>query len=289
MGVLPDDFQFSQASLQDYVDCRRRFQLRYLLELAWPAIQAEPAEDQEMHGQQGELFHRLVQQHQLGIPAARLASMAQAADRQRGDSRLSLWWENYLQAAPAGLPRERRPEVTLSAPLAGHRLLAKYDLIASEPGQRVVIVDWKTSRARPGRPWLAARLQTRVYRYVLVEAGAGLNGGQPWRPEQVEMVYWFANHPDPPERLQYGEREYGADGEYLAELVAEIKHTGEDGFFLTDDIRRCRLCAYRSLCDRGVEAGQVDAASPEDASGDDETPADWESGFDFEQVAEIAY
>jgi len=286
---LPSDFQFSQASLQDYVDCRRRFQLRYLLQLAWPAIQAEPAEEQEIHGQQGELFHRLVQQHQLGIPADRLASMARAADQQRGDSRLSIWWENYLQGAPAGLPRERYPEVTLSVPLAGHRLQGKYDLIASEPGQRVVIVDWKSSRTRPGRPWLAARLQTRVYRFVVVEAGASLNGGQAWSPEQVEMVYWFANHPDPPERLQYSKREYGADGEYLAALIAEIKYNGEDDFFLTDDIRRCRLCPYRSLCDRGVEAGQLDSASPEEAGDADEMPGDWESGFDFEQVAEIAY
>jgi CRISPR/Cas system-associated exonuclease Cas4 (RecB family) len=289
MMRLPDDFQFSQASLQDYVECPRRFQLRYLLELAWPAIPAEPAEEQEIHGQQGDLFHRLVQQHELGIAAARLASVAQAADQQRGDSRLSLWWENYLQAAPSGLPGQRHSEVTLSVPLAGHRLRAKYDLIASDPGQRVVIVDWKTSRARPGRPWLVARLQTRVYRYVLVEAGAGLNGGRPWRPDQVEMMYWFANHPDPPERLQYSELEYRADGEYLAALIAEIKHTGEEGFFLTGDFRRCRLCPYRSLCDRGVEAGQLDAASPEEASGADETSADWEAGFDFEQVAEIAY
>jgi CRISPR/Cas system-associated exonuclease Cas4 (RecB family) len=289
MAILPDDFQFSQASLQDYVDCRRRFQLRYLLELAWPAIQAEPAEEQEIHGRQGELFHRLVQQHQLGIPAERLASMAQAADRELGDSRLSLWWDNYLQAGPTDLPRQRHPEVTLSIPLAGQRLHGKYDLIATDPGERAVIVDWKTSRARPGRPWLAARLQTRVYRYVLIDGGAALNGGRPWHPDQVEMVYWFANHPDPPERLPYSEREYGADGEYLAALIAEIVHAGEEDFLLTEDVRRCRLCPYRSLCDRGVEAGRLDAATPEEASGVDETTADWGSGFDFEQVAEIAY
>jgi CRISPR/Cas system-associated exonuclease Cas4 (RecB family) len=282
----PDDFQFSQASLQDYVDCRRRFQLRYLLELAWPAIQAEPAAEQEIHARQGELFHRLVQQHQQGISAERLARIAQAADEAQGDDRLSLWWENYRQAAPADLPRQRYPEVTLSAPVAGHRLLAKYDLIAAEPGRRAVIVDWKTSRFRPGRPWLAARLQTRVYRYVLVEAGAALDEGRPWQPDQVEMIYWFANHPEPPERLKYGEREHSADGEYLSALIAEIKAAGEDDFTLTEDERRCRLCSYRSLCNRGVEAGEPDFASPEDADG---SPADWDSRFEFEQVAEIAY
>jgi hypothetical protein len=58
---------------------------------------------------------------------------------------------------------------------------------------------------------------------------------------------------------------------------------------LTDDVRRCRFCRYRSLCDRGVEAGESDAAGAEEVSGADDTPADWGSTFDFEQVAELAY
>ncbi len=39
--ALPSDFQFSQSSLQDYVDCPWRFYLRYIRQLAWPAIVAE--------------------------------------------------------------------------------------------------------------------------------------------------------------------------------------------------------------------------------------------------------
>jgi hypothetical protein len=291
MTMLTPDFAFSQASLQDYVDCRRRFELRYLLELAWPAIQAEPAEEQEIHGRQGELFHRLVQQHQLGIPAERLAGVASAAGRQLGDDRLSVWWDNYLQAGPPGLPRRRYPELTLSAPLAGYRLLAKYDLLAVEPGTRGVIVDWKTSRARPGPAWLAARLQTRVYCYVLVEAGSALNEGRPWRTDQVEMVYWFANFPDQPERLPYGTREHEANRGVLAELISEIAHASADDFPLTDDVRRCRLCPYRSLCNRGAEAGRAELSpdSPEEPGEIEDAARSWEAGFDFEQVAEIAY
>jgi CRISPR/Cas system-associated exonuclease Cas4 (RecB family) len=291
MTALPPDFQFSQASLQDYVECRRRFQLRYLLELAWPAIQAEPAEEQEIHARQGELFHRLVHQHQLGIPADRLSAIARAADRQRDDNRLSLWWDNYVAAAPAGLPPQRHPEVTLSTPVAGYRLTAKYDLIAIDPSSRVVIVDWKTSRARPGRPWLVARLQTRVYRYVLIEAGAALNEGQPWAPEQLEMIYWFANYPDQPEQLAYGRQAYLADRTYLSALISEISHLDQSDFFLTEDVRRCKLCTYRSLCNRGVQAGRVDPAEDELEQGGEveEAMSSWESDFDFEQIAEIAY
>ena len=239
---IPEDFQFSQANLQDAVECRRRFQLRYLLGLAWPAPAAEPAGEYEAHVRDGEAFHRLIHQHQLGLPAERLTAQAEAQDEveaeaeERGVSHLADWWHAYLTAAPVSLPAERYPEVTLSAPVGSHRLLAKYDLVAIEPGRRAVIVDWKTSQHRPSSVWLAARLQTRVYRYLLVAAGASLNGGQPLAPEQVEMIYWFAGYPDRPERLRYNRTQHEADGRYLTSLIAELVRAGDDDFPLTDDI-----------------------------------------------------
>ena len=45
--TLPPTFQFSQNSLQDYVDCPRRFQLRYLLRQPWPAVESEPLSEYE--------------------------------------------------------------------------------------------------------------------------------------------------------------------------------------------------------------------------------------------------
>ena len=65
---LPEDFQFSQRSLQDYTDCQRRFQLRYLEQLAWPAVESEPLSDHERQMQAGAAFHRLVQRFLVGIP-----------------------------------------------------------------------------------------------------------------------------------------------------------------------------------------------------------------------------
>ncbi len=197
---LPSDFHFSQGSLQDFVDCPRRFQLRYLDRIAWPAVQAEPILENERHLQQGELFHLMVQQHLVGVPVERLTAMAQ------GDADLAGWWQAYLDAAPAALPGQRFPEVTLSAPLGAsgeRRLVAKYDLVVLTPDGRAVIFDWKTSRHRPPRRWLAERLQTRVYPYLLLHAGVDLNGGRPLAPEQIEMVYWFAGFPDRPERFVY--------------------------------------------------------------------------------------
>jgi hypothetical protein len=40
--TLPYSFHFTQSSLQDYLDCPRRFQLRYVLDQPWPAVESEP-------------------------------------------------------------------------------------------------------------------------------------------------------------------------------------------------------------------------------------------------------
>jgi CRISPR/Cas system-associated exonuclease Cas4 (RecB family) len=275
--ILLPPFSFSQASLQDYADCPRRFQLRYLLRVAWPALEAEPALESERHLQQGSAFHRLVHQHVVGIAPERLAGMLTDADLRR-------WWDNYLEHGLQGLPASRYPEIVLSAPVGDHRLVAKYDLIAVDAGQRAAIVDWKTSRRRPKRRHLAQRLQTRVYPYLLVQAGAHLNAGQPFCPEQVEMVYWFANFPAAPERFAYDAAQYEADEVYLASLIAEIEGLGEEGFPLTTDERRCEYCPYRSLCRRGVRAGALDEAE-DDTVQEDLLHLD----IDFEQIAEIEF
>jgi CRISPR/Cas system-associated exonuclease Cas4 (RecB family) len=293
--TLPTDFQFSQGSLQDYVDCPRRFQLRYIQRLAWPAVEAEPALENEQHLQQGAAFHRLVHQHVLGLSPERLSSTIT-------DEELSRWWHNYLESAPADLAKWRYPEVVLSAPVSGHRLVAKYDVIAVDARRRVVILEWKTSRKRPQRKWLAERLQTRVYPYLLVRAGSHLleigDGGlemgdwRPFQPEQVEMVYWFANFPQDPECFPYDAAQYEADDHYLVSLIEEIKELalslskglGDEDFPLTTQERRCRYCPYRSLCQRGVRAGTFDEAE------DDMTPEDLSQlDFDFEQIAELEF
>ncbi len=276
---LPDDFLFSQANLQDYVDCPRRFQLRHLLQLAWPAVTAEPADEYEAQVQDGEAFHRLVHQHTLGIITAETPLLSETEP-------LAGWWRAYLASPPTDLPATRLPEITLSAPLAGYRLIAKYDLIGIEPGRRAVIVDWKTAARRPRPGWLSERMQTRVYRYLLMRAGADLFPGL--RPDQVEMVYWFANFPDQPERLPYDATQFAADGRLLTELVVEIAGRTDTIFPLTDERARCRFCTYRSLCGRGVEAGDLDEADLE-AAGPEETARDWTGRFDFEQIGEIVF
>ena len=278
--ALPDAFQFSQVKLQDYVDCARRFQLRHLIMQPWPALVVEPADEAERQRQRGSDFHRMVQQHILGVDAARLEEAV--SDHGPRDPILLGWWKAYLTQPPADLPDTvRRAEILVAAPLAGHRFVAKFDLLAADPGHRLVVVDWKTLRNPPPRSKLAGRLQTLVYRYLAVEAGAGHFGGTPPSPEQVEMVYWFANAAGEVQRFGYDPEQHESAREYLTHLVREIATTREAIWPLTPDERQCRFCKYRSLCDRGVQAGFLENL-------DFDLEPD-EPDIDLEQIAEIEF
>jgi CRISPR/Cas system-associated exonuclease Cas4 (RecB family) len=275
--VLPENFQFSQASLQDYADCPRRFQLKYVRRVRWPAVEAEPALANERHMRLGSLLHRLIHQHLLGIAAERLSATVDDPDLRR-------WWSNYLSHRPEDLPEERHSELVLSISVGPRRLVAKYDLVAVSPGRRAVIVDWKTSQRRPRRDWLAERWQTRVYLYLLVRGGAEFNGGQALAPEQVEMIYWFAGFPTAPERFTYDAERFAADERRLTALMERITGAGADDFPMTGDVWHCRFCCYRSLCRPGVAAGAF-----EDREQEPEVEDAFDFELDLEQIAEIEY
>jgi len=271
------DFQFSQNNLQDYADCPRRFQLRYLLGVTWPAVKVEPIAEMERRGRLGRRFHRMAQQHALGIPAERLEAGIDDEDLRR-------WWHNFLTAPPRDLPMGIcRAEVSLSIPLAGHRLAARYDLVAANPGEQLVIVDWKT-RPRPKKvKRLLNKLQTVVYPYALVEAGPAFNGGQPVQPEQVAMIYWFADSPDDPLTLTYDAARHVANHERLVALIREITSRDKDIWPLTDNVdHTCKFCAYRSLCNRGGVAGDLNDL-------DEDLELEEVLDIDLEQIAEIAF
>jgi hypothetical protein len=159
--------------------------------------------------------------------------------------------------------------------------MAKIDLLATEPGQRAVVVDWKTSLRRPSRTVVSRRLQTRVYRYLAVRAGSSHNGGHPLQPHQVEMVYWYAEFGGATERFPYDSEQHAADQNFIADLVREIDAHSEAIWPLTPDTRRCRFCKYRSLCERGAEPGFFGDLD------EDLEPAD--SEIDLEQIAEVAF
>lgn len=280
---LKPEFQFSQSSLQDYIDCQRRFELRYILHLEWPALESEPVIEQERHMELGHRFHRLAQQYALNLPEKML-------DQQASDPDLCRWWQNFRHSDPlASLTGVKRPEYTLAMPFCGYRLLAKYDLVAVDPGNKAIILDWKTSRKRQPASFLRKRIQTRLYLFLLVSAGARLNNNTLLLPEQVEMTYWFPEFPEHPETFSYSAKTYTDDRDFLSGMVEEIACRKEGQFFLTEDEKKCLFCPYRSLCNRGCEAGRLDPDQfdeAEDGSTSGKTPA---IEISFDDIGEIAF
>ncbi len=268
--TLPRNFRFSQASLSDYCDCSRRFQLRYLLEQAWPAVESEPVLERERLADLGRRFHRLIQQHVEGLSFAVLTPSA-------SEPELAQWWQCYVQSLDTtlcDLPDNRYAEVAVTIPLKRYRLAAHFDLIAATAAH-AVIVDWKTEQHLPTWTQLRQRLQTRVYRYTLTQA-------QERPPGSVAMIYWFAQHPDQPMTLRYDPGQYADDRHFLFNLIEEIEQraAGDGAWEQTPHEHKCAYCVYRSLCNRGVHAGLYEP---------DEEDFDLAARINIEQIDAIEY
>jgi hypothetical protein len=271
--------------LQDYVDCQRRFQLRHILHQAWPAVEAEPYLENERIIDQGARFHKIVRQYLIGVPEAQISQTISS------DEDIGLWWSNFLRSINRGNleiiigpGHQHLAEITLSVPVGNYRLIAKYDLLVIQPADKLIIIDWKTSQNHPKRKWLTDRIQTHVYPFVLTGAGSSLFGNNSFDPSQIEMIYWFANQPEQPERFPYDKSNYQEDNRYLSNLLSTISQKSEPIFQLTIDAKRCLFCMYRSLCNRGVKPGDLEhleewlePESPEEVA------------IDFDQIGEIKF
>ena len=288
---LPSTFAFSQSSLQSYVNCPRRFWLAYVEQLSWPALEASPYDEHERQLRWGGQFHQLVERAEAGLPTDLLTEGL--------DYPLDEWFESYQRHRPADLPTEVvEVERVLSAPLAveagRYRLAARYDLIAvggEGADRRAVILDWKTNERVTKRSTLAQRMQTLVYPYVLVEASAGLPWG-PLAPEQVEMRYWFTAAPAEAVSFGYSSELHAANRAKFEQLLNEILSKERERDFPkvadTEENRKrfCGYCIYRSRCDRGVEASDLDEYDEEEFSDEDLERA---LDFTLEEVQELAF
>jgi CRISPR/Cas system-associated exonuclease Cas4 (RecB family) len=280
--TIPQNFQFSQSSLQDFETCRRRFELRYLERLRWPAVETEPVERAERLAQRGIDFHRLVHQHLIGLDETLLSEFVQNLD-----PALQVWWTDYLNHRPEQLATARLyPELTLSTPVRGYRLQARFDVLARQSDGTFLIIDWKTSLKKPARSVLARRVQTRVYPYVLANAGVALNQHQEIDPARIIMLYWYPHYPREPEEFIYSSDQLQQDERYLSDIIEQIESSARQAVFpKTSLLSSCRYCVYRSWCEREVTAGPLEELDTELASESDvEIDA-----LDWEQIAEIQF
>ncbi len=275
---LDHSFRFSKSNLSAYVQCKQHFYLRYVKKLAWPAPVTEPILLHEQQLENGKNFHLLIQQYIAGISAMDLSRTIQ-------DENLQLWWQNFLKYDPLkGVAGKKLAEYTLSTRLAGYHLDAKYDLLVIYPDLSITIFDWKTNQLPPSPFNLERSLQTQVYRYVLASSGSGLLTESNLHPENIRMTYWFVEFPDNPISFNYSSTAMRNEQNHLASLIEEISTLSEDAFEKTDKEKFCKVCSYRSLCDRGINAGLMDEETSFDNASDDIF-----SDLDIDQIGEIIH
>lgn len=245
--LLPETFVFTQQNLQDYVDCQYRFYLREIKKLDWPAIESEPIRELEELMQLGTRFHLLCQQYFSGIPAEVLSSQIDQPE-------LVEWWNNFLTLNLKPTPGSFFTEKLISIPLAGYRLAAKYDLFITNPDNKILIYDWKTSQHQPKRQTLLTRMQSKVYPLVAALSHLKKNSSA----ESIEMIYWYPGFPNAPIKLPYSQSLMAEDQSNIETLISEIAGNQEKDFLKVSEDKACRYCRYRSLCNRGVSAGTAD-------------------------------
>ena len=234
----------TRARLRDLEECPRRFWLRSLAQRPWPAAPL-PA-TLEAAAELGRRFHLVMHRHFLGLKV----------DAGLLPAELQEWWATW-ERHPIPLPPGRcLPEITLSAPLEGARLLVRFDLLALAGDGRALILDWKTEKRPRSRAQLAADIQTQLYPFVLAEASTAL-AGYSIVPEQIEMIYWQANRPTGQQtnqhRFPYSAGQHAANRARFGGLAARAQALRPDADAeppLINDLSICARCTYRTYCGR---------------------------------------
>jgi hypothetical protein len=252
------ELTLSRRQLADFLACQRRFQLRYLDRLPWPAAPVDDHLQQSLF--QGQLFHQLLQRHFLGVTPD---EDALGSDQLRG------WWQAFQQQGPT-LPAGRRlPELTLTVPIGRHLLTGRFDLLVLGEKQ-ARIFDWKTEARPRSEAELRADLQTRLYLALLTEGSQALVApGPPLVPDAIAITYWYANDPAKSVTIPYSQTEHDQNWAELQSAVAAIEERMERPTVwpLTDNLNECARCAYQVFCDRQVAVALATTIEPD---GDEE-------------------
>ena len=268
----------SQSNLQDFSECPRRFELKVIDNVSWPAAYLEPLSQLEQATEIGNKFHQLCHQFFTGIDPDSLSRSISNAD-------LKIMWESFTTFAKGLQDENRFPEIILSTPFLGHQLIAKYDLVLKTNNGKFIIYDWKTSTQKPTRTLLSQRFQTFLYPYILVKTGNSIFKKEQPSPKNISMNYWYPMSSDPEEIFPYSDTLYSENTAQLTEIISEIDGYVNSGkiFPLTFDRKFCGKCVYRSLCERGIQASKLDLITEidgEDLSG---------FHFDLNDISEIEF
>ena len=268
----------SQSNLQDFSECPRRFELKIIDNISWPAAYLEPLSQLEQATDIGNKFHQLCHQFFTGIDQDSLSHTISNPD-------LKIMWEKFSTFAKDLQDENRFSEIILSTPFLGHQLIAKYDLLLKTNYGKFIIYDWKTSSRKPTRTLLSQRYQTFLYPFIFVKSGNSIFNSEQTFPKNISMNYWYPMSSDPEETFPYSDTLYSENTAHLTQVISQIDGYINSGkpFPLTNDRKLCGKCVYRSLCERGIQASKLDLFTEidgEDLSG---------VYFDLDNISEIEF
>lgn len=247
-------FVFSRPRLQAFLACQRRFQLRYVAQLPWPA--APQSESQQEAAYRGQLFHQLLERHFLGLSEPEKADIPQ----------LRQWWATFQQRGPQLPAGTRLPEISLTVPIGRHLLTGRFDLLVLGQGA-YHIFDWKTeARPRPERA-LRADWQTILYLALLAEGGSALQS-RPILPDQIHLTYWFVNDPAASVTIAYGAGQHQANWRQITNLIDQIDRqlndSDDQAWPMTEDWAECGRCVFQVYCGRQISLPPADEPTESD-------------------------
>lgn len=235
---LPAGFQYTQSKLQDFMDCPRRFQLKYLEGQRWPAPVTIPQEKFEAAMQRGQRIHQMIERHQSGVSLPILKKSIV------GDDNLERWLSRYEQLYhDLSIFDTSMTETVLSMNLNGYQILAKFDWLGVRDS-RLVAIDWKTGKL-PSAEQLKRRMQTVVYLLVLYRAGGAL-----FNRMIDEFILRYVSLETREERIFTVTA--ASVAEFEQQILSVIEGINSSSFNKVESERPCLYCVYRGLCGRGT-------------------------------------
>jgi hypothetical protein len=108
--------------------------------------------------------------------------------------------------------------------------------------------------------------------------------GNKFCADNLQMMYWYPNFPELSLVIPNDDKKHDKESIYLRGLVKEILVKDSNDFHLTDEVKKCKYCNYRSLCNRGVSAGKLNEMENDEQTEDIDL-----TEFNFENLQEIAY
>ncbi len=169
-------------------------------------------------------------------------------------------------------------------PFEEFRLIAIFDFIALSNDKSIMIGDWKTTTHNPKREIYMQSIQSHLYPYLAFQTRehifprTGL-----FRKNDFRMEYWFPAFPELAIAIEYSDARHDTSQTLLSSLISEIAGKEPGTFEKTINDKRCAFCQYRSLCEKGIQAGILENTEIET---DNFSALE---NIDFDLIEEIAF